>query len=212
MPERLLVGAVVAVGVLHTLVPDHWMPIAVLARNSHWSTARTARTAFAAGLGHTLSTLAIGLLVWLVGLAAAIRYGHLVSILSSLALIVFGVWIAVASWRELHASPQLRGSRDFDNTQERPGSRTALLLILGSSPMVEGIPAFFAAAKFGPRLLVVMAVALSISTIAMYVVLCVYSAAALQRLALGSLERYGEALSGTIIALVGIVFLIWPFA
>ena len=33
-------------------------------------------------------------------------------------------------------------------------ARTALLLILGSSPMVEGIPAFFAAGKYGIGLIV----------------------------------------------------------
>src|SRR6185369_8570826 len=33
--------------------------------------------------------------------------------------------------------------------------RTALLLVLGSSPMVEGIPAFFAAAKYGSVLIAI---------------------------------------------------------
>jgi hypothetical protein len=33
--------------------------------------------------------------------------------------------------------------------RHKPTGRTALLLILGSSPMVEGIPAFFAAVRFG---------------------------------------------------------------
>ena len=32
-PELMLLGAVVSVGVLHTLVPDHWVPVAVVARN-----------------------------------------------------------------------------------------------------------------------------------------------------------------------------------
>jgi hypothetical protein len=35
-------------------------------------------------------------------------------------------------------------------------SRTALLLILGSSPMVEGIPAFFAAGRYGFGLIATM--------------------------------------------------------
>ena len=38
-------------------------------------------------------------------------------------------------------------------------ARTALLLILGSSPMVEGIPAFFAAGKYGVGVIGAMAVA-----------------------------------------------------
>ena len=89
-------------------------------------------------------------------------------------------------------------------------SRTALLLILGSSPMIEGIPAFFAAGKYGPTVSLIMAVVFALSTIVTYVTLCVYSAAGLQRLRLGPLERYGEVLSGAFIALVGLVFLVWP--
>ena len=88
--------------------------------------------------------------------------------------------------------------------------RTALLLILGSSPMVEGIPAFFAASRYGIAQLAAMASLFAVSTIATYVALCVGSLAGVARLRLGSLERYGEVFSGAFIALVGILFGLWP--
>jgi hypothetical protein len=46
----------------------------------------------------------------------------------------------------------------------------------------------------------------AISTIATYMLLCVYSTAGLQRVRLGVFERYGEVLSGVFIALVGVAF------
>ncbi len=94
--------------------------------------------------------------------------------------------------------------------RHKTGGRTALLLILGSSPMLEGIPAFFAAAKFGVGLIIAMSLVFAISTIATYVLLCVYSTVGLQRVRLGGFERYGEILSGAFIALVGIAFWIRP--
>jgi hypothetical protein len=78
--------------------------------------------------------------------------------------------------------------------------------------MVEGVPAFFAAGKYGLSLIVVMALVFAISTIATYMLLCVYSAAELQRVRLGTFERYGEVVSGAFIALVGVTFWIWPIA
>lgn len=72
--------------------------------------------------------------------------------------------------------------------------------------MVEGIPAFFAASQYGVALLVAMSAIFALSTIATYVVLCVYSAAGLQRVRLGPFERYGEVLSGGFIAAVGLFF------
>jgi hypothetical protein len=297
-PELLLVAAVATVGVLHTIVPDHWVPIALIARQRGWSKSETALAALKAGIGHVLSTLLIATVVWLAGVTFAQRFGHLVDTISSLALIAFGGWFAISSWRDLrkhgghghshsHDFPHLHGSEQghghdghdhdehdhdehdhetaleddplyaplrgetavitrhvhahrhgrgsvhrhwHDHTPDsshaitaeietappahdhghKTTARTALLLILGSSPMVEGIPAFFAAGKYGVGLIVVMGVVFAISTIATYMLLCVYSTAELQRVRLGAFERYGEVLSGAFIALVGLAFWIWP--
>jgi hypothetical protein len=298
LPPLLLVAAVAAVGVLHTIVPDHWVPIALVARQRGWSRAETARAAFQAGTGHVLSTLAIALAVWVAGSAFADRFGHLVDLVSSLALIAFGGWIAVSAWPELdhshghgqhghddaHGHAQIHTHRHLDRDgwdhherdDEAPAyaqgpaidddrlyaplrgdtaaitrhvhphrhghgaahlhwhdhmpasthavlatfavepplhrhrhkttARTALLLILGSSPMVEGIPAFFAAARYGAGLIATMATVFALSTIATYVALAVYSTQGLQRLRLGAFERYGEVMSGAVIAVVGLLF------
>jgi hypothetical protein len=126
-----------------------------------------------------------------------------VSVLSGVALIGFGAWIAIGAWRELRAHHDCH-----DHERDSMGTRTSLMLILGSSPMLEGIPAFFAAAKFGPGLIALMSLCFAVSTIATYVALCTLSGAALERLHLGPLERYGEVLSGAVIAIVGIIFIL----
>src|SRR5258708_19292446 len=100
-PEMLLVAAVATVGVLHTIVPDHWVPITLIARQRGWSKSETTRAALQAGTGHVLSTLLIALVVWLAGVAFAERFGHIVDTVSSLALIAFGGWFALSAWRDL---------------------------------------------------------------------------------------------------------------
>jgi len=241
--------AAVAVGVLHTMVPDHWAPIALLARQRGWSRTKTARSAALAGVGHTLSTLVIALIVWIAGAALAVRFGHVVTVLSSVALVAFGAWIALGSLREIrnahgghghshfaHAHPHRHDDGvehrhwhehheedwhpvdDDSRASQAPlhehthdtSSRTALLLVLGSSPMVEGIPAFFAASRYGAGLLAVMAVLFAASTILTYVVLCLASASGMERVNLGRFEEYGEVISGSFIALLGLVFLVLP--
>ena len=238
-PQVLLVSAAVAVGVLHTMVPDHWAPIALIARQRGWSLARTGRAAALAGVGHTVSTLAIAVVVWLAGVAAAARLGSIIETLVSVALISFGMWTALAALREMrtqsghahvhrhddglehvhwhdHPREEMHDAADVEAAnpplhahQHSTSSRTALVLILGSSPMVEGIPAFFAAAKYGAGLLAIMSVAFAVATIGTYVILSVASAASLKRVSYAPLERYGEVLSGTVIAALGVVFAIW---
>lgn len=194
MSPWALLLAVVAVGVLHTMVPDHWAPIVLLARQRGWTTARTARTAAIAGTGHTLSTLAIGIVVWIAGIALAARIGRAIDLVSGIALVGFGLWIAVSAWREI-------------GHQHEESSRAALLLILGSSPMIEGIPAFFAAGRYGLGLLAIMAMLFAAATITTYVLLCIAALRGMEGLRFGRLEEYGEVLSGALIALLGAAFL-----
>ncbi|WP_194270550.1 sulfite exporter TauE/SafE family protein [Glaciimonas soli] len=341
---ELLVGSVLLVGVLHTIVPDHWVPITLIARQRGWTRGETARAALKAGTGHVVTTLILAAIVWLAGVAVADKFGHWIDTISSIALIAFGLWIAISSWLalrsgdghayshgahghthdfshldeskdtgdqihgpelqrikgkhgdlelsiyELGQAPRFRftangtdatkaitvetlradGARQsfpfvqrgaywesvddipephgfdvnltliqdeqihsyrtnfaehehhhgdhhehshhHDSSKEarhKTSSRTALLLILGSSPMIEGIPAFFAAGKYGVSLIIIMALVFAASTILTYVLLCVYSTEGLQRVKFGAFERYGEVLSGAFIVLVGLAF--WAF-
>ncbi|MFN2449742.1 MAG: hypothetical protein ABR508_08115 [Candidatus Baltobacteraceae bacterium] len=237
----ILLGAVTAVGVLHTMVPDHWAPITILARQQGWTRAQVVRAAAIAGSGHTVSTLLIALVVWVLGAAFAMKFAGLVTALSSAGLVVFGLWIAVASLREMreHEQEHTHGAhahlhrhqsgiehrhyhehhdRDAHAADTDPGAaplhehehktswRTGVLLITGSSPMIEGIPAFFAASKYGIAQLIAMAVLFAASTILTYIALCLAGATGLQRLSFGKLEQYGEVLSGAFIAIVGLLF------
>src|SRR5260221_4743555 len=114
-PEMLLVAAVATVGVLHTIVPDHWVPITLIARQRGWSKSETTRAALQAGTGHVLSNLLIALVVWLAGVAFAERFGHIVDTVSSLALMAFGGCFAVSAWRDLrmHGGQGHSHSHDF---------------------------------------------------------------------------------------------------
>jgi hypothetical protein len=210
MNGGLLVATVGAVGVLHTLVPDHWAPIVVIARARKWSPARTGRAAALAGIGHVTSTLALGAVIWIAGATAAVRFGHAVSIISAAALIAFGLWFAYGGWKEARASTHAHphAHEHKHPAHDSAGSRTALLLILGSSPMIEGIPAFLAASTYGVPLLATMAVVFAAATITTYVVTCVGGVVGLRRTSLGPLERYGEVLSGALVAAVGVYALI----
>jgi hypothetical protein len=241
--SALLILTVGAVGVLHTIVPDHWAPIVVIARRQGWSIARTARAAALAGFGHAGSTLVLGAIFWAVGVVLAQRYGRAVDVAAAVALLAFGLWIAYGGWKELRDDRNDRGRSRYAHSHlhrhedgtvhvhwhehhehdwhaakggvaamhahgHAEAGRTALLLILGSSPMVEGLPAFFAASTQGAPLLGVMATVFAISTIATYVTTCALGIAGLQQVSLGPLERYGEVLSGLFVATVGLVSLV----
>ena len=221
----VLIGTVAAVGVLHTLVPDHWAPIAVIARQRGWSRLRTMRAAAIAGIGHVGSTLVLGIVLWVLGASVAAHYGHVVNVVAAIALIAFGLWFAIGGWRELHGAghhhthgPGDDHGHPHDHGREHPvagdvpdaagraeaSQRTTLLLILGSSPMVEGLPAFLAASSFGVAVLATMAITFAAATIITYVAVTAAAMRGLERVSLGRFEQYGEVLSGLVVAAVGV--------
>ena len=65
----LLLVAAAGVGIAHSVLPDHWVPLAVIARANRWSLARTAKLSFLASLGHVGVSLLLGVVLAAAGLA-----------------------------------------------------------------------------------------------------------------------------------------------
>src|SRR6202047_2488630 len=129
----LLVGVVLLVGVLHTIVPDHWAPITLIARQRGWTRGQTARAALQAGTGHVVTTLILAAIVWLAGVGVAAKFGHWVDTISSIALVAFGLWIAISSWFELrsgdghgHSHGPHGHTHDFSHLAKPDGSDDAI--------------------------------------------------------------------------------------
>jgi len=64
----LLIIAAGTVGFLHSILPDHWVPLAVIGRTQRWSIARVARVSFLASIGHVVTSLVIAGIIAAVGL------------------------------------------------------------------------------------------------------------------------------------------------
>ena len=93
----LLLGAA-TVGAVHSILPDHWVPLAVVARTQRWSTARLARTTILAASGHVLTSIALGAVVAVIGLQfqrqIETQQGHIVGgvlVLTGLGFLIWGL-------------------------------------------------------------------------------------------------------------------------
>jgi nickel/cobalt transporter (NicO) family protein len=65
-PALLIAAAGVAVG--HAVLPDHWLPLAVLGRTRSYPLGRIARISGLAGLAHVLVSVVLGAVIIVVGL------------------------------------------------------------------------------------------------------------------------------------------------
>lgn len=92
----LLVVGAAAVGAIHSVLPDHWVPLAVVARAQNWSLPRLARVSVLAAAGHVVTSLAIGGVVALVGLQfqkqIETQQGHIVGGVLVITGVGFLIW------------------------------------------------------------------------------------------------------------------------
>jgi nickel/cobalt transporter (NicO) family protein len=57
-----------AVGFLHSILPDHWVPLAVIGRTERWSVPRVARVSALASAGHVAASVILSAIVAAIGL------------------------------------------------------------------------------------------------------------------------------------------------
>jgi hypothetical protein len=98
----LLLGAAATVATFHSILPDHWVLLAIIARTQHWSWLRVARVSALASAGHVIASLVLGGIFALIGLQFQrqidTQQGHIIvwlennaNTITSLVLIAIGI-------------------------------------------------------------------------------------------------------------------------
>jgi nickel/cobalt transporter (NicO) family protein len=230
-----LVVAAVTVGSLHTLAPDHWVPFAALGRAERWSRRRTAAITAVCGLGHVTASVALGLLALVFGLEVLQAFGHRLESVSGLLLVGFGV--AYCGWgvhrtisarahehahahghRHRHLLPHAleprgtdvaRGlSRATTSDAHTPLTAWTLFLLFSADPCVAVIPLLFAAVPLGWASAIAVVAAYEVATIGTMVMLVIPTREAACRVAGAWADRWGDALAGGVVAIVGVAVII----
>ena len=199
--------AAATVGALHTLAPDHWVPVAAVGRARGWSSARTARVALFCGFGHVTVSAALGLVALVSGTAVVASLGARTGAISGLLLIGFGV--AYALWGARHWIARRLHGHDhahFDHVHEpaRAGVWT-LFAIYCADPCVAVVPIIFAAAPLSRTTTVMIVLVYELATIATMTALTLAARAGAGLVRGRWVERYGDSAAGGLIVVTGVV-------
>lgn len=194
-----LAAAAATVGALHSLAPDHWLPIAAVSRAQGWSLGRTARVALLCGVGHVTVSALLGLIALAAGARVVTAAGEQIASVAGVLMIGFGVAYALWGLRRLahHAHAhvgQVSGRRSI----------WALFAIYCADPCVAVIPILFAAASLPVVAIITVIAVYEVATIATMVGLAVASRAGAGLLHGRWIEHYGDATAGGLIAVTGL--------
>jgi ABC-type nickel/cobalt efflux system permease component RcnA len=117
LPVLLLAAAGVGFG--HAVMPDHWLPLAIMSRTRHYRTAKVARLSLAAAVAHVMVSLLLGGVVILVGLQfRATIADHTDLVVGSILLATGAVFLILdlsgKDHRHAHAHGQGRSTHRHD--------------------------------------------------------------------------------------------------
>lgn len=218
----LLVLSACVTAVIHALIPDHWLPFALLARTERWSERRLVALVGLTGMLHVAVSLLLGAGLAFAGSAAgkaaAGRAGASLESLAGALLALFGIAYGLWAHRRearahahaadghhharLHAHGHL-----LSRLAGRSASAGALVAIIGISPCVLLQPILFASAAEGWGIALAAAAGFAACTIATMLLVAILARRGLERLDLAFFTRFGDLLSGLLIAAIGVVVL-----
>ncbi len=193
-----LLAAAAGVGFGHAILPDHWVPLALVGRSQRYPLARVARLSGLAGVAHVLVSIVLGAAIIAVGLQFRSSVQSAQSTIVGSLLIATGIGFALLQrsghgHRHAHAH-----DHDGDGATARASRLhgwAAVMVPFGAaaSPDLTILPVFLAATTAGVATAVGSLVVFALVTIATIVTLTLAACFGGYQLRGQWLERWGNA-------------------
>ena len=229
MPERLfLTIATTGFGVafLHAALPTHWLPFALTAKARKWTNAKTLWVTFAAATAHVLFTTLLGALAFWGGKELSEEAHEIFHWIAGGVLVLLGIWLIIRQIRgkghghfhllgkhgeEVHDHDYDQHCIDREIKERKANTLTAggLVLMLTFSPCESFLPVYLSGSAYGWTGFMMLSGVLLIATVGAMVLFTALARMGVDRLHPGLLERYENGVLGTLLVILGIVFVIW---
>jgi nickel/cobalt exporter len=200
------------VGLAHSLLPDHWLPLAVSARARRDPLRRVARMSLFAGLAHVLVSVALGAIVIVVGLSLRSAIESRTNLIVGAILITTGLAFLIAeATGHGHHHHDDHDHDDHDDleqsAQESQSAPRGLALLIpfgaAASPDLTILPVFLAAAALGTSAALGSLLVFTVITIATFVALTTLAAAGAYQLRHPWLDEHANTITAAVLIIIG---------
>ena len=218
-----LLAAAAGVGLGHAILPDHWVPLAVVGRTRRYPLSRVARLSGLAGVAHVLISIVLGAVIIAIGLQFRSTVQSAQDTIIGCLLIATGVGFGVfeligRGHSHEHSHDHGHGHDGHDghdhehDHDERRGVRglAAIMVPFGAaaSPDLTILPVFLAATTAGVATAVGSIVIFAAVTIGTIVGLTLTAAKGGYQIRGQSLERWGNTITAATLIVIGVLVLV----
>jgi hypothetical protein len=197
-----VIAGTVLLAIVHALIPNHWLPLVAVARAEAWGRKDVTTITFLAALAHVTGTVALGLVLGLIGKELMEEYGTAIYVISSLLLIVFGLVYYTVNLPHHHHS----GQQDV-SAYKRSKRKWIFIFIfmMFLSPCLEVESLFLSAGAYGMSLVSLLAIIYAIVSISGIMLLVTLGHRGVNLLPASFIEHNEKRISGIVLILVGIL-------
>jgi len=218
-----LLAAAAGVGFGHAILPDHWVPLAVLGRTRRYPLTRIARLSSLAGVAHVLVSIVLGAVIIAIGLQFRSTIEHAQDAIIGCILIATGIgFLALELTGHGHHHDHEHGNHTHDHdhdhhdhhgsepTTGRLGGIAAVMVPFGAaaSPDLTILPVFLAATTAGIATAVGSVVIFAAVTIGTIVGLTLAAARGGYQIEGEWLERWGNLFTAGVLTIIGLLVLL----
>lgn len=203
----LIVGTI-SVAAIHALAPDHWLPFVMIGRARNWSKKKLSFIAAVASFAHVGSSVVLGGLGILLGMASIELEGIEATRGGIGVLLLIGFGIAYALWGLKRARNHSHHAHSFDLSPKKVVTVWTLFGVFVLGPCEPLIPLMFLATSYGWSGIATTAAVFGIITLVMMVGQSLLAYAGIQLIPHRAAEKYSHALAGATIAVTGVFLLI----
>ncbi len=224
----LLLGAAAVVAIFHSILPDHWVPLAVVARTQRWSIADVVRVTFFTSIGHVITSLILAGILALIGLQLQkeidTQQGHIVGAVLILTGVIFLIWGWVGAGPHQHNHNEghthdhsVSHTHDHDHPHEHQHTdrkeqsvikqRAAIAVPFGvvASPDLTILPVVLAASAVGTAAVLSVLSVFALFTIGTFIGLTVLATLAGYQIKGDWLEKNANTITCLVLIAIGFV-------
>lgn len=211
-----LILAAAGVGFAHAVLPDHWVPLAVLGRTRRYSPSRIVRLSLLAAVTHVLVSLLLGGVIVVIGLQLRSSVEHaqqaIVGGLLAATGVAFGLFELSGRGHghtHEHDHHHHDHSHDQGGGEQRLRGLATIMVPFGAaaSPDLTILPVFLAATAAGTLTAIGSLIAFAAVTIATIVALTLGAALTGYRVKGQWLERRSGAITAAVLVVIGVLVL-----
>lgn len=196
-----IITGTLLLGIIHALIPNHWLPLVAIARSEKWEKYELILMASITASAHVMGTVILGIALGMVGSKLAHQYEGYLHVIAPVLLIIFGLIYFTVNLPHHHTV-----NKDVPHYKK---SKTKWVLVFATtmflSPCLEVESLFLTAGAYGLDGILLIALVYAVISITGIITLVTLAFKGVQLMNSQFIEHNEKRITGIVLIIVGIV-------